>query len=58
MASMRRSELNQVGSLIEAIGKRLGYSTKKQEKNYLWQENGRPLRILYPGFGADGTCLI
>jgi hypothetical protein len=41
IASMRRSELKKVGSLIEELGSRLGYSTKQQGRVYLWQEDGQ-----------------
>ena len=39
LASARRSELYQTGRLIETIGRRLGYSTRKQDKIYLWEQN-------------------
>lgn len=44
---MRRSELNQVGSMIEALGDRLEYSTKKQERIFLWQEDGQTVYAFY-----------
>jgi hypothetical protein len=47
VASARRSELNTITAMIEAIGKRLGYSTRKQDKNYLWQENGKIDFVFY-----------
>ncbi|HET9910534.1 MAG TPA: hypothetical protein VFQ13_01530 [Anaerolineales bacterium] len=47
VASERREELTRVTSLIESIGKRLGYATRKQEKNYLWEQNGRVERTFY-----------
>ena len=47
LASARRQELNGIAELIEAIGKRLGYSTRKREKNYLWEQNGQLERIFY-----------
>ncbi|HSB01079.1 MAG TPA: hypothetical protein VLE49_10545 [Anaerolineales bacterium] len=47
LASARRNELTSITSLIQAIGKRLGYSTRKQEKNYLWEQNGRLERTFY-----------
>jgi hypothetical protein len=42
LASARREELNHIPRLIETIGRRLGYATRtrKQEKNYLWEQNG------------------
>ncbi len=39
LASARRNELITITAMIEAIGKRLGYSTRKADKNYLWEEN-------------------
>ncbi|HEX2997185.1 MAG TPA: hypothetical protein VHP14_20350, partial [Anaerolineales bacterium] len=47
MASARRDELTRIISLIQTIGKRLGYSTRKQEKNYLWEQKGTLERIFY-----------
>jgi hypothetical protein len=43
-ASARRAELNTVYAQIEAIGKRLGYTTRRQEKLLHWEENGRSVR--------------
>jgi len=40
VASARRHELNNIGLTLETIGRRLGYTTHKQDKNYLWQQNG------------------
>jgi hypothetical protein len=39
-AAARRAELKQIAHLIESIGRRLGFSTRKQEKHYLWEQNG------------------
>ena len=39
VASARRNELVTITAMLEAVGKRLGYSTRKQDKNYLWEEN-------------------
>jgi len=47
VASARHEELNRVPRLIETIGTRLGFSTRKQEKNYLWEQNGRLERTFY-----------
>jgi hypothetical protein len=33
-----------VYGLITAIGKRLGYTTRRQEKLLSWEENGKPVR--------------
>jgi hypothetical protein len=40
VASTRRTELHQIGTLIETIGIRLGFATRKDEKSYLWEQNG------------------
>jgi hypothetical protein len=40
-AAARRNELITNEALIETIGKRLGYTTRRVEKNFLWEENGR-----------------
>ncbi len=47
VATARREELTRITALIEAIGKRLGYTTRKQEKNYLWEQNGTLERTFY-----------
>ena len=44
---MRRSEMNKVGGMIEALGSRLGYSTSRQDRIYLWQEDGQTLYAFY-----------
>ena len=40
VAAARHRDLNQIARLIETMGMRLGYSTRKQGKNYLWEQNG------------------
>jgi hypothetical protein len=40
VASARREERSQIAILIEAIGHRLGYTTRNSDKNYLWERNG------------------
>ena len=47
LASARRDELNHIARLIETIGRRLGYSTRKQAKNYLWEQNDTLERTFY-----------
>lgn len=46
-ANARRSELNTITAMLEAVGMRLNYSTRKQEKNYLWEENNQIARAFY-----------
>jgi hypothetical protein len=41
LAAARREELNRMAGLIETIGRQLGYTTRKQDKTYLWERNGR-----------------
>jgi 23S rRNA pseudoU1915 N3-methylase RlmH len=44
VASARRAELNNIYLLIEKIGKRLGYKTRKQDRLLYWEENGKTAR--------------
>jgi hypothetical protein len=49
VAAARRGELETIGKVINTIGTRLGYSTSKKDRIYLWQKNGQneyALRIL------------
>ncbi len=45
VASARRAELNNIYILIEKIGARLGYKTRKQDKILYWEENGKIARM-------------
>jgi hypothetical protein len=49
VASVRRNELNNMAGLIDAIGRRMGYATRtrKQNRIYLWEQNGRIERTFY-----------
>jgi hypothetical protein len=47
VASARREELNTMHALIETIGKRLGYSMRRQDKLLHWEENGISTRTFY-----------
>ncbi len=47
LASARREELNHIARLVEAIGTRMGYTTRRQAKNYLWEQNGVLERTFY-----------
>ncbi|NOT05913.1 MAG: hypothetical protein HOP27_15065 [Anaerolineales bacterium] len=44
VASTRREELNAIHVLIESIGRRLNYKTRKQDKLLQWEEGGKPVR--------------
>jgi hypothetical protein len=54
MASVRREELNQVARLVETIGRRLGFTTRRQGKSYFWEQNG----ILERTFTILASALI
>ncbi len=45
VASARRNELKDIAGMIEAIGRRLEYATRKQDRMYLWEQNNRIERI-------------
>jgi hypothetical protein len=44
VASARREELNTMHTLIETIGKRLGYITRRQDKLLHWLDSNKPVR--------------
>jgi hypothetical protein len=46
-AAARRGELNDMFALIELIGKKLGYKTRKENKFLHWEENGKTARSFY-----------
>jgi hypothetical protein len=47
ISSARRAELDMMYSLIEAIGKRLGYITHREDKILHWEENGISVRTFH-----------
>jgi hypothetical protein len=47
VAVARRNEMNTIAAMIETVGKRLHYSTRKAEKNYLWEEKGNVKYAFY-----------
>jgi len=47
VASARRNELNTITAMIEVVGKRLNYSTRKDEKNLLWEADGQIHYVFY-----------
>ena len=49
VASARRNELNKIAGLIDAIGRRLGYTTRtrKPGRIYAWEQNGDTERTFY-----------
>ena len=44
-AMRRREDLSEMSSLLEAIGKRLKYKTRKRDRTLIWEENGKPVRV-------------
>ena len=46
-ANARRNELNTITAMLDAVGARLKYSTRKQERNYLWEEDNEIARVFY-----------
>ncbi len=47
VSSARRDELKTMYSLIETIGGRLGYVTRREDKTLHWEENGISTRTFY-----------
>jgi hypothetical protein len=47
VANARRNELNTIIAMIEAVGTRLKYTTRKEDKNYLWEEKDETARAFY-----------
>ena len=45
--SNRRTELNKMTALLEALGARLSYSIEKEEKTLLWKDQGTPVYAFY-----------
>jgi len=47
VANARRNDLNTITAMLDAVGTRLSYTTRKQEKNYLWEDSGKTERAFY-----------
>jgi len=47
VANARRNDLNTITAMLEAVGTRLSYTTRKQERNYLWEDSGKTERAFY-----------
>jgi hypothetical protein len=45
--SVRREELGNLSILIETIGQRIGYTTRREDKALIWEENGEVMRVFY-----------
>jgi len=46
-ASARREDLKTIKGMLEKIGQRLSYKTRKQDKLLIWEENGKPAHVFY-----------
>jgi len=46
-AAARREDLKAIGELLEKIGARLKYKVRRQDKLFVWEENGTPVRVFY-----------
>jgi hypothetical protein len=47
VAAQRQGDVKALNSLIETIGKRLGYETRKQDKWRIWQDQQKSVQVLY-----------
>ncbi|NWG32986.1 MAG: hypothetical protein HXY42_00975 [Chloroflexi bacterium] len=47
VANVRRNELHTITAMLEAVGTRLNYTTRKAGKNYIWEDQGRMARAFY-----------
>ena len=45
VASVRRAELSRMRTLIDSMGKRLKYKTRRLANLLIWEENGRTVRV-------------
>ncbi len=47
LAATRQTDVRVMGGLVEAIGRRLHYETRKQDKWFVWEEHRRPVLAFY-----------
>jgi hypothetical protein len=47
LAAARQQDLRTIGALIEAVGKRLKYETRRQDKWIFWDEQRKPVQVFY-----------
>jgi DNA-directed RNA polymerase subunit M/transcription elongation factor TFIIS len=47
VASARHAELRNISGLLELIGQRLKYKTRKENKLLIWEDNGKVIRVFY-----------
>ncbi|HUH95934.1 MAG TPA: hypothetical protein VLZ89_01155 [Anaerolineales bacterium] len=53
-AAARREELNRIMALVESIGKRLKYKTRRKDQFLIWEEDGRAAHV----FSVLASALI
>ncbi|MBK9925799.1 MAG: hypothetical protein IPP66_10960 [Anaerolineales bacterium] len=63
VANARRNELITITAMLHAVGKRLQYETRKQDKNYLWEYPSAQGGVLAAGDGgsskvAHAFCIL
>ncbi len=47
IAAARQEDLRAISALVEAVGKRLKYETRRQDKWLIWEEQRKPIRVFY-----------
>jgi hypothetical protein len=47
VSNARRTELNTITAMIEVVGRRLNYTTRKEDKVYLWEDGGNMAHAIY-----------
>ena len=47
IAARRQADVRTMGGLVEAIGRRLRYETRKQDKWWIWQEQRNTVQVFY-----------
>jgi hypothetical protein len=47
IAAARHAELKNISDLLETVGRRLKYKTRRENKLLIWEENGKPVRVFY-----------
>jgi hypothetical protein len=53
VANSRRNELITITAMLEAVGKRLNYTTQKKDKNYIWEDPSAQGGVLAAGDGGS-----
>ena len=47
VAATRQNDLRTMNALVEAVGRRLRYETRKQDKWLIWENHRKPVRVFY-----------